>query len=117
MITIYAKTKLVDRLGQFPLSEEAVQFAWKQTKRCIRNLLSGHGPGGVPAERRLRNGWPVVTDGGPVIVNCCCGRVGNPAALATTVNTISGGVENGLSTRESVGMIVRRLDGMADLKA
>lgn len=111
MITICDETKIVDQLGRFPLPVEVVQFGWVQTARMVEKTLRDHGIADVQMVRRERNGSTVVTDSGNFILDCHCERIGAPEALETALNTIPGVVENGLFTRESVGMVVGRMDG------
>lgn len=114
MITICDETKIVDALGAFPLPVEVVQFAWKQTERMVDRVLKEHG---IQAEiyRRMRDGQPVVTDSGNFILDCKCGVIGNPVSLEIELNRIPGVVENGLFTRESVGMVVGCFDGTSQV--
>ncbi len=111
MICICDETKIVDRLGGFPLPVEVVQFAWKQTERLAARTLEEGGVRGAVIERRMRDGQPVVTDSGNFILDCRCGVVPAPAALEIELNRIPGVVENGLFTREAAGMVVGCFDG------
>jgi ribose 5-phosphate isomerase A len=112
MICICDETKIVDCLGQFPLPVEVVQFAWKQTRRMVERVLGEHGISEFSIVRRMRDGQPVVTDSGNFILDCHCGAViNNPAPLEIELNRIPGVVENGLFTREAVGMVVGCFDG------
>lgn len=111
MITICDETKIVDRLGGFPLPVEVVQFAWKQTERLVARTLADHGIAEAVIERRMRDGQPIVTDSGNFILDCRCGAIVNPAPLEIELNRIPGVVENGLFTRESSGMVVGCFDG------
>lgn len=115
MITVCDESKIVDALGAFPLPVEVVQFAWKQTERMVARLLTEHG---IKAEitRRFRDGQPVVTDSGNFILDCKCGVIPDAAHLEIELNRIPGVVENGLFTRESVGMVVGCFDGTAYVK-
>lgn len=111
MITICDESKIVDRLGGFPLPVEVVQFAWKQTERMVQKTLADHGISGIRIERRMRDGQPVVTDSGNFILDCHCIAISEPAKLEIELNRIPGVVENGLFTRESDGMVVGKFDG------
>lgn len=113
MITICDETKIVDKLGGYPLPVEVVQFAWKQTERAIKAVLTAHGVAQVKTVRRLNDGQPVVTDSGNFIIDCQCLRIERPAVLEQNLNMIPGVVENGLFTRESCGMVVGCFDGSA----
>ena len=116
MITICDESKIVDKLGAFPLPVEVVQFAWRQTDRMVQQALRDHGVPSVTVARRVRDGMPVVTDSGNFILDCACGVVPAPAALEQALNMIPGVVENGLFTRESSGMVVGCFDGTAYVK-
>lgn len=112
MICVTDETKIVDRLGRFPLPVEVVQFAWKQTERMVARVLARHGIENARIERRMRDGQPVVTDSGNFILDCHCGPViADPAPLEIELNRIPGVVENGLFTREAAGMVVGCFDG------
>lgn len=111
MICICDETKIVDRLGAFPLPVEVVQFAWKQTERLVARILAENGITGAPISRRMRDGQPVVTDSGNFILDCRCGVIPDPGRLEVELNRIPGVVENGLFTREAVGMVVGCFDG------
>jgi ribose 5-phosphate isomerase A len=111
MITVCDESKIVDRLGAFPLPVEVVQFAWKQTERMVAGALASNGVGDAAIGRRMRDGQPVVTDSGNFILDCACGVIPVPAALELELNRIPGVVENGLFTRESAGMVVGCFDG------
>jgi len=111
MITICDESKIVDRLGAFPLPVEVVQFAWRQTERMVARTLADHGIANAKIERRMRDEQPVVTDSGNFILDCRCVAIPSPVELETALNHIPGVVENGLFTRESQGMVVGRFDG------
>ena len=117
MICICDETKIVDCLGGFPLPVEVVQFAWKQTERMVGRVLADHGIKDVRIERRVRDGQPVVTDSGNFILDCHCGPIiADPAPLELELNRIPGVVENGLFTREAIGMVVGCFDGTSYVK-
>ena len=112
MICVTDETKIVDCLGKFPLPVEVVQFARKQTERMVARVLADHGIENARIARRMRDGQPVVTDSGNFILDCHCGPViADPAPLEVELNRIPGVVENGLFTREAVGMVVGCFDG------
>ena len=117
MICICDETKIVERLGSFPLPVEVVQFAWKQTERMVARTLADHGIKDAPIRRRMRDGQPVVTDSGNFILDCHTGPViADPAPLEIALNQIPGVVENGLFTREAAGMVVGCFDGTSYVK-
>ncbi len=94
MAVIADATKLVSRLGAFPLPVEVVPFGLAATRRHIERAfadLSLAGP------IRLRGGAaPFVTDGGHYILDCSLGAIFDPERLAAALSRIPGVVEHGL---------------------
>ncbi len=94
MAVIADSTKLVSRLGAFPLPVEVVPFGLAATRRHIERAfadLSLAGPirlRGEPA--------PFVTDGGHYILDCSLGAIFDPERLAEALSRIPGVVEHGL---------------------
>lgn len=113
MITVCDESKIVERLGGFPLPIEVVQFGWRQTQRRIETVLASSDVARVDLSRRERDGVPVVTDSGHFILDARCGTIGDPEELELALNAIPGVVENGLFSRESDGMCVGRFDETA----
>ena len=62
-VVIADSSKLVDRLGRFPLPVEVVAFGHGTTSRRLAAALGSAGAAATP-ELRLKNGEPVRTDGG-----------------------------------------------------
>jgi ribose 5-phosphate isomerase A len=94
MIVIADSTKLVDRLGAFPLPVEVVPFGLASTQRHIERALAGLGLAGPI---RLRGGSsPFVTDGGHYILDCSLGAIAEPELLAKALSSTPGVVEHGL---------------------
>ena len=94
MAVIADATKLVSRLGAFPLPVEVVPFGLAATRRHIERAfvdLSLAGP------IRLRGeAAPFVTDGGHYILDCSLGAIFDPERLAEALSRIPGVVEHGL---------------------
>jgi ribose 5-phosphate isomerase A len=87
--------KRVATLGKFPLPIEVVAFGHKQTANRITDVLGEHDIGMAP-RLRVKDGQPVLTDGGNLIYDAACGRIENPAALAEGLKSLTGVVEHGL---------------------
>ena len=94
MAVIADATKLVSRLGAFPLPVEVVPFGLAATRSHIERAfvdLSLAGP------IRLRGeAAPFVTDGGHYILDCSLGAIFDPERLAEALSRIPGVVEHGL---------------------
>ncbi len=84
-VCIADESKLVARLGRFPLPVEVIPMARVHVSRQIARL------GGAP---RLREGF--VTDNGNVILDVADLAIDDPAALEKRLNDIAGVVTNGL---------------------
>ncbi|MFC7404254.1 ribose-5-phosphate isomerase RpiA [Georgenia alba] len=91
-------TKLVERLGAFPVPIEVVRHGWESTGRSVRRLLSHHGYPDAPITLRTKDGEPVVTDSGNLILDAALGSITDPLVLDRELNWIPGVVENGLFT-------------------
>jgi ribose 5-phosphate isomerase A len=94
MAVIADETKLVRRLGAFPLPIEVVPFGLAATRRHIEGALAGFrlaGPIRLRGEAK-----PFVTDGGHYILDCSLGGIAEAERLAETLSRIPGIVEHGL---------------------
>ncbi len=95
MVVIADETKLVERLGRFPLSIEIVPFGVVPTVDAVLRASEEAGCTGTVSLRK-RGDHVFVTDGGHVIVDAAFGLIPNPKALATALLAIPGVVETGL---------------------
>jgi ribose 5-phosphate isomerase A len=96
MIVIADESKLVKRLGRFPLPVEVTPFGHVTTARRIAEVLSALGYARVPMTLRLKNGAPLRTDGGNFIYDCAFGAITDAPALAAALSQVVGVVEHGL---------------------
>lgn len=91
-VVIADSTKLVERLGKFPLPVEVLPFARSKVLRALAGM------GCVP---KLRDGGdrkdgPLVTDNGNFIVDAAFGGILDPKALEIEIKRVPGVVEVGL---------------------
>jgi ribose 5-phosphate isomerase A len=91
-------SKLVDRLGRFPLPIEVVEHGWESTTRSIARLLRLHGYSDIRLVRRSGDAGPILTDSRNYIVDAHLEAITDPLALDRELNWIPGVVENGLFT-------------------
>ncbi|MBO6636773.1 MAG: ribose-5-phosphate isomerase RpiA [Roseitalea sp.] len=96
MIVIADESKLVDKLGRYPLPIEVNGFGIEATRRSVETVARAHGATGEIALRTARKGESLVTDGGHLIIDASFGHISDPQALACALNAIPGVVENGL---------------------
>jgi len=83
------ESKVVDRLGRFPLPVEIVPFSSTLTLKMLRD---------VPCEPvvRQRDGRPFITDNGNLIADCKFDLIEDPSSLDVKLKMIPGVVETGL---------------------
>src|ERR1700742_698953 len=82
MIVIADESKLVPRLGKFPLPVEVIPFGHKATGARLSHAFAGLGYQGVTMKLREKDGAPFTTDSGNLIYDCNMGAIQNAAKLA-----------------------------------
>jgi len=89
-IIIADSTKVVTRLGKVPLPIEVIPAASPLvTRKLVKMGLS-------PRVRRLAPGSEFITEEGNLILDCECGEIPDPDALASSIRNMVGVVEHGL---------------------
>lgn len=106
MIVIADRTKLVPRLGRFPLSIEVLEFGQKMTARRVVDALATQGYRDVAVTLRSRDGLTFVSDSGNLIYDCALGAITSPPKLAALLAAIPGVVEHGLFIGMATTLIV-----------
>lgn len=96
MIVIADESKLVPRLGKYPLPVEVVEFGHKSTAQRLARAFTAAGYNTVPMTLRQRDGATFKTDTGNVIYDCAFGAIQNAAKLAAAIHAVPGVVEHGL---------------------
>jgi ribose 5-phosphate isomerase A len=96
MIVIADSSKKVAMLGAFPLPVEIVRFGMKSTAKMVAMMAADVGCGGDTVIRLGRDGQPLLTDGGNVILDMHLKRIEQPEMLAESLRLIPGVVEHGL---------------------
>jgi ribose 5-phosphate isomerase A len=94
-VVIADETKRVETLGRFPLPLEVVPFGASATLRLVERALADSGCAGTLAWR-TRDGRPVLTDQGNLVLDAALGRIPDPEGLADRLDRITGLVEHGL---------------------
>jgi ribose 5-phosphate isomerase A len=85
-------SKLVTKLGAFPLPIEVIPMAREAVIRRLAQL------GGTP-RLRLKENTPVLTDNGCVIIDLLDLQIDDPLTLEQQINNLVGVVSNGLFAR------------------
>jgi ribose 5-phosphate isomerase A len=96
MVVIADASKLVAKLGRFPLPVEVVAFGHTTTVARIQNAIAKAGYNRTPINLRMKDGAPFMTDSGNLIYDIAFGAIGDVPALATALSGVPGVVEHGL---------------------
>ena len=96
VVIIADQSKLVERLGNFPLPVEVVPFGYKVSLAMIEDIADELGLEGTVRQRIGQDGKPFVSDGGIYIIDCAFGTLDDPEALAELLPFTPGVVDHGL---------------------
>ena len=96
MIVIADRSKLVERLGRFPLPIEVETFGHNTTVARIIQTLDGLGYHRIVPTVRMRDGEPFKTDAGNLIYDFPLGAIADAEALGAALDQVTGVVEHGL---------------------
>lgn len=90
-VCVVDESKIVEKLGKFPLPVEIIKMARPLVERRLSEL------GLNPTLRMKKDGsGPVLTDENNYILDCACGVIENPEETAAEIRSIVGVVEHGL---------------------
>lgn len=106
MIVIADDSKLVARLGRFPLPVEVLAFGHGSTAERIRSAAHALGYAGVAVTQRMRDGAPVKTDSGNLVFDCAFGAITDVPALAAALSAVPGVVEHGLFVGIATALVI-----------
>lgn len=109
-VVIADQSKLVSRLGAFPLPVEVIPFGYKQV---IRRILDS----GLCREIKLRekNGQPFITDHQHYILDCKFDAIEHPLFINAALENIAGVVETGLFLNMASQAIIGHEDGKIEV--
>jgi ribose 5-phosphate isomerase A len=96
MIVIADESKLVPRLGKFPLPLEVVEFGHKAIAARLTAALAAAGYKNAAVTLRQKDSQTFKTDNGNVIYDCRLSAIQNAAKLAAAIDAVPGVVEHGL---------------------
>jgi ribose 5-phosphate isomerase A len=94
-VVIADAAKVVPQLGKFPLPIEVVAFGHRTTALRICDALA-EADIGIAPRLRIKDGAPVLTDGGNLIYDASCGAIAHPTVLAAALKSVTGVVDHGL---------------------
>jgi ribose 5-phosphate isomerase A len=111
-LVVVDSTKLVERLGKFPLPVEVVKMALPVVEPRLSAL------GLNPRQRQAKSGaGPYLTDEKNYILDCACGVIEEPEVLAAEIRGIVGVVEHGLFLGMASLALVAGEDGVTEHRA
>ena len=96
MIVIADSSKLVERLGRFPLPIEVETFGHGTTAARIIHALDTLGYHRIAPALRMRDGEPFKTDAGNLIYDCSLSAIADASVLGDVLSNVTGVVEHGL---------------------
>ncbi|HYK71761.1 MAG TPA: ribose-5-phosphate isomerase RpiA [Pseudoneobacillus sp.] len=105
LIIVVDDSKLVPKLGAFPLPVEVVQFGWQNTARKLEKL-------GCKPKLRVRDDKVFVSNNGNYILDCEFTSISDPVALHQKIKLILGVVETGLFINMTDIVIVGEENGI-----
>jgi ribose 5-phosphate isomerase A len=112
MLVIADESKLVSRLGAFPLPVEVVAFGHALTAARIRAAVETLGYADLLPTLRMRNGQRFTTDSGNVIYDCPFGAIADAPALAASLSAVTGVVEHGLFVNMASALVIAGVSGV-----
>ncbi|HTI08705.1 MAG TPA: ribose-5-phosphate isomerase RpiA [Puia sp.] len=105
-IIIVDESKLVRKLGKFPLPVEVAPFGWELTMRKLSAL-------GCTPRMRMTEDKPFLTDNSHYILDCSFGLIEDPARLHEQVSAITGVMEDGFFIQMADIVVTGSPDGDA----
>jgi len=109
-IVVVDSTKVVEKLGKFPLPIEVIKMALPLVEPKLVEL------GLNPALRKAKDGSPYLTDEKNYILDCSVGVIENPEETAAEVRGIVGVVEHGLFLGMAAMALVAGDDGVTEMQ-
>lgn len=111
-LVVVDSTKVVERLGKFPLPVEVVKMALPVVEPRLAAL------GLNPKLRKTKSGdGPFLTDEKNYILDCSCEVIEDPEVLAAEIRGVVGVVEHGLFLGMASLALVAGEDGVKELRA
>jgi ribose 5-phosphate isomerase A len=112
MIVVADGSKLVSRLGRFPLPVEVLEFGHATTAARIAGAVAALGYRDTPIVLRKKDGAASKTDNGNVIYDCAFGTITNAGKLAAALSCVTGVVEHGLYVGIAKTLVIARPEGV-----
>ena len=111
MIVIADRTKMVEKIGKFPLPIEVNRFGLAATRIGIERAAASLGLWGAVLLRQTGDG-PFSTDGGHFIFDASFGLIPDAEALSRALHLVPGVVEHGIFLELAKLAVVAGVDGI-----
>jgi ribose 5-phosphate isomerase A len=111
-LVIADKSKLVQKLGKFPLPVEVIEYGKSTTLARMTDAFTALGYANVPMTLRLKDGAPFKTDSGNIIYDCAFGTIADAPKLAAALDAVTGVVEHGLFIGMATTLVIAGPDGV-----
>jgi ribose 5-phosphate isomerase A len=112
LVIIADESKLVSRLGAFPLPVEVIPFGHRTTRERICAAAERIGYKSLVPILRVKEGQPYRTDNGNYIYDCPFGAITDTGVLSDTLSVITGVVDHGLFVGMTSALIVASSTGV-----
>lgn len=112
MVVIADGSKLVDRLGAYPLPVEVIGFGARTTIARIEGAIAALGYRDIPITLRSNADGPFRTDSGHKIFDCAFGAIADAPALASALSIVPGVVDHGLFIGIATALVIARPGGV-----
>jgi len=112
MVVIADGSKLVERLGAFPLPVEVIGFGARTTIARIEAAIAGLGYRDIPISLRMKDGEAFRTDSWHLIFDCAFGAIKDVPALAHALSGVPGVVDHGLFVGIASALVIARANGV-----
>jgi len=106
-IVIIDDSKLVNKLGAFPLPLEVLPFGWQATYNWVESL-------GCKVNIRKAEDEYFISDNGNYIFDCEFYEIDEPAKIAAELNQVPGVMENGLFINLAKIVVVGKENGTTE---
>jgi len=112
MVVIADESKLVDRLGAFPVPVEVIPFGHATTRERIRGMAERLGYTGVMLVLRIKDKEIYRTDNGNCIYDCAFRAIADVPALAAALSPVPGVVDHGLFVNLATALVLAEGNGV-----
>jgi ribose 5-phosphate isomerase A len=111
-VCVVDQSKIVEKLGKFPLPVEIIKMALPLVERRLQDLELN------PTLRMKKDGsGPLLTDEQNYILDCACGVIEEPEETAAEIRNIVGVVEHGLFLGMASVVLIAGDGGLTEMEA